>query len=149
MSVDDDFERMSQILAPGKSLEEPPEVNSKTLKKYYQFLQRQLPRDVLMTGRESMGYFGWEERFEWGPGNEGEYRQLIQENASYKDQFKFVSVHQDNEYTGVYANVIRISDHKTFHIPLEDLEVCDEKIAQWQVIEDYAAWFVNFGGDEI
>lgn len=63
MSIDDDFMRINKIL--GKPLEhDPPAVSEKTLTAYYRHLKNNLKKGLLMEGRETLGYFQWEEIFE-------------------------------------------------------------------------------------
>ena len=82
ISDDDYFDeqdlRVINILAPGreKELEDVPDVNQETLQSYASFLKNNLPEKFQLTGRESLGYFSWEERFEWGYSNQSEYKQL-------------------------------------------------------------------------
>ena len=149
-TYDEDFEideeslRLIEILAPGQLLEEPPMVSAKTLAVYFEFLKTKLHGGLLITGRESMGYFAWEEFFEWGQGDKKEYKKIKKEKASYQDEFKLFKLELDDGIYGIIARVIRIRDKKSFAIPLVDLEVCKDDLPEWEIVEDYSSWIVNF-----
>ena len=143
-------ERVSAILIPDQPFEaeeneyvELPEVSTEMLTRYQNFLLDKLHSGLRMTGREDAGYFAWEERFSFID-NETEHKRLNQELASYEDQFEFICFCEAEEF-GLMAKVKRMNDQKIFVIPLADLVVCDEKIKQHQLVEDYSYWFVNFG----
>ena len=38
----------------------------------------------------------------------------------------------------------RVSDKKTFLLPLANLEAVQKKSPQYQLLDDYAVWFVNW-----
>lgn len=147
-----DDERISAILIPDQPYEaeddeyvELPEVTPEMLTQYHNFLLDKLHSGLKMTGRECLGYFGWEESFIGSDGNEKEYEALKQRFASCDDKFKFIRLTQWNEEFGLMAEVKRMTDQRLFVIPLVDLEVCKQKIKEYQWVEDYSSWFVNFG----
>lgn len=121
--LDDDERRVANILVPGQKIEDLPDVSWEMLEKYYQYLSQKLPGDLLLTGQESLGYFAWEEKFEWGYGSKKEYNQLKKQQASYHDKFKLVALQNIDPVYGIVAAVLRITDNKKFDIPLADLEV--------------------------
>jgi hypothetical protein len=49
-----------------------------------------------------------------------------------------------DEDNGILANVCRISDKRKFTLPLEDLEVVDRTSINYQILDDYSVWFVNY-----
>ncbi len=81
---DPQFARILQILGAQKI----PHVNAVTLSTYLNYLKAHLQLPCLVSGIESIGYFGWEERFQFGYGSEAEYKKLRQEYGSLKDEFE-------------------------------------------------------------
>ena len=52
---------------------------------------------------------------------------------------------EDDVYeAGIVVNVKRVSDKRKFVIPLADLEAEDEKSRNYQLLNDYVVWFVNY-----
>ncbi len=105
----------------------------------------QLPCDV--TGIED---FRWEERYVIGPGNPKEYERLRKNQPSYKDIFELLSIERDatsewmmygdEDVTGL---VRRKSDGKEFYLGLAEIKAIDKKSVNYQLLDDYAVWFVN------
>jgi hypothetical protein len=154
LDSENDDERISAILIPDEPYEaeedeyvELPESSGEMLTRYHHFLLDKLGKNLIMTGREDLGYFSWEERFSWG--NSKEYKVLKKRYASYTDKFTFIRLTTFSEEFGLMAQVKRIIDMKVFQIPLADLEVSKgtEKERQW--IDDYSNWFVNFGPESM
>ena len=148
----DDFERICAILVPHQVIDpveedfEPPELTPEYLDCYHAFLSPRLPAGLKLTGREDLGYFAWEEPFTFGHGTSKEYKAMKQVRASYEDKFVLVSLTQHwDEKSGLLAQAQRLKDHKVFEIPLADLEVYDSKAPEFNLLEDYSTWFVNFG----
>ena len=150
LNAEDDFERICAILIPEQPLGadedefEPPEASLDMIERYHDFLIPKLPVGLRLTGREDMGYFGWEERFIWGAGNPDDYERLKRERGSYKDKFLFLKLDEYDEEVGILVKVRRINDKKLFTIPLADLDTCTEKCKEHRLIDDYATWIVNF-----
>jgi hypothetical protein len=145
-------ERISAILIPDKPFEieddeyvELPESSLEMLSRYHDFLLSKLPTGLKMTGREDLGYFAWEENFSSGDSNTEEYKAIKEQFASCNDKFEFIQLSLLSEEFGLMAEVKRISDRKIFLIPLVDLDVCNRKISEHQLVDDYSSWFVNFG----
>ena len=138
--------RVINIVAPGKAkeLEDVPTVNQGTIKKYFQYLSLNLDEGLLLTGRESLGYFAWEEAFEWEGAKDHAYNQLRKKNGSYEDKYLLQSLHEIVDGTVIMASVLREVDKKAFNIPLEDLEVCSRDSVEYELLEDYSYWVVNF-----
>ena len=141
--LDEDEKRVANILMPGQKVEELPEVTWELLEKYYQYLSEKLPAGLLLTGQESLGYFSWEERFDWGYGSPQEHEQLRKKQASYHDTFKLVRLKKIDPVYGIVVSVSRVDDYKEFDIPLADLE-SRKKSPQRTLIDDYSMWFVNY-----
>lgn len=105
----------------------------------------QLPCDV--TGIEG---FRWEDRYVIGPGNHKEYERLRKNQPSYEDIFELLSVerdatsewmmYSDEDVTGL---VRRKSDGKEFYLGLAEIKAIDKKSVNYQLLDDYAVWFVN------
>jgi hypothetical protein len=105
----------------------------------------QLPCDV--TGIED---FRWEERYVIGPGNLKEYERLRKNQPSYKDIFELLSIERDmiSEWMmygdeDIAGLVRRKSDGKEFYLGLAEIKAIDKKSVNYQLLDDYAVWFVN------
>jgi len=145
----DDIERITAILNPDSFFDDEvedfdtPEVSYECLGIYEEFLEKNIELNMELTGRESMGYFSWEERFEFeGKVGDKEYLKVRKEIASCRDIFLFLGITEVDEEYGLIAKVKRKDDNKTFEIPLEDLEAAGKE--RNQVLDDYATWFVNY-----
>lgn len=137
---------MINILAPGREdeLDDIPSVNDETLRIYYEYLCKNLPRRILLTGRESVGYFSWEEKYEWGMGSASDYKKMRSEKGSSEEEYVLLGLSGFNVTEGVIANVFRKKDRKNFKIPLEDLEPVVQTSNGSELVEDYGMWFCNF-----
>jgi len=116
------------------------------VEKFCDHLRRslQLPCDV--TGIED---FGWEEYYVIGPGDPKEHAALRKENPSYKDKFELLAVDQEaySEWMmcsdDLAGHVRRKSDGKEFYLGLSEIRAVDKKSKNYQLLHDYAVWFVN------
>lgn len=142
--IDDDERRIMGILSPDKELDELPFVTAETLAMYHQFLVKHLTENILLTGRESAGYFSWEEKYEFGGGNEVEYKKLLHTKASYQETFQLIALSSVDDEWGSIAQVLRVRDKKKFDVPLADLEVCKKTETEWRIVEDYGMWMTNY-----
>jgi hypothetical protein len=127
--------------------EEIPGVNAATLQTYFDYIKERIEVPCLLTGIESMGYFGWEERFEFGYGRKAEYEQLRKERGSYHDQYEleeFEAVIEDDWDSDIMVKVKRTTDGKRFTIPLSELEAVDQASANYVLLNDYTVWMVNW-----
>ncbi len=147
----DQDERIFAILCPDKLLDieeyyfKIPRASKKTLARYDAFLRPQLQEGFTIAGREDIGYFGYEEPLYWGEGSTAEYLEPSESRASLEDELEWLRLVDWNLEYGLMAEVKRIKDRKQFIIPLVDLEVCLQKIKEYNLVEDYSSWFVNFG----
>lgn len=117
------------------------EVNEATLAKYRDYLEHRLKKPCLVTGIED---FDWEEKYVFGFGDEREYEKLKKKWPSYTDVFEFLEFDDDwNDRDGLFVNVRRVSDKKTFSLPLAELEATDKKSDNYQILHDFSVWFVN------
>lgn len=93
--------------------------------------------------------FQWEEPYVIGGWNPAEYKQLRKKQPSYRDHFELISIERRrwSEWMmfdeDLAARVRRISDGKEFFLGLSELKAIDRKSANYQLLDDYAVWFVN------
>ncbi len=139
---DPQFARIMQILGAD---EEVPFVDADTLPTYLNYLEEHLQLPCLVKGIESIGYFGWEERFQFGYGTKAEYERIRQEHSSLKDEFELNALEGEIEPEwDMWANIRRTSDGKRFTIPLSELEAVDENSDNAVMLNDYTVWIVNW-----
>jgi hypothetical protein len=114
---------------------------------FYHLLKKslQLPCDV--TGIED---FRWEEYYVIGPGDRKEHERLRQTQPSYRDTFELLAIEKDvcSEWMMFHdedlaGHVRRKSDGKEFHLGLAAIEAVDKKAKNYQLLHDFAVWFVN------
>ena len=114
---------------------------------FYRHLKRslQLPCDV--TGIED---FRWEEYWVIGPGDPKEHERLRQTQPSYRDTFELLAIEKDvcSEWMMFHdedlaGHVRRKSDGKEFHLGLAEIKAVDKKSSNYQLLRDFAVWFVN------
>jgi len=146
MSTDDEstveFPGITQVFGT----DEVPDVTPNTLKVYFEYLQKHLSLPCILTGIESIGYFGWEERFEFGHGSKREYEKLRKERGSLndKDELRTMGNAWINEDLDIVVVVNRLPKHERFEIPLSELEAEDKASNNYQLLDDYSVWFVNW-----
>jgi hypothetical protein len=149
LKSDNDIERIAAVLNPRALFNEDEgefEVDSvsyDSLEKYEEFLQKKIATNTELTGRESLGCFSWEERFEFqgGVGSQ-EYLDLKKSMPSCRDIFSFISFEDIDEVVGILVKVKRKEDKKIFTLPLADLENAGKSTDN--SINDYAVWMVNY-----
>jgi len=113
-----------------------------TIKIYKEYLDQNLSFPIELTGIED---FNWEEFYILGPGSEKEYEKLKKSNPSFTDTFNLVKIDDCyDEYHGLIANVIRTTDKKRFQVPLCDLKSTNKKSKNYQLLDDYSVWSVNY-----
>jgi hypothetical protein len=135
--LDEQERRIARILGEGGI----PKVNNKTLKIYLAYLKKNLEFPCYLTGMED---FSWEERYIFGHGSKTEYEELKKTQPSYKDTFELLGFDDAVEEDGIFANVKRVSDKKEFTLPLFELKATDEKSNNYQLLDDFSLWFVNY-----
>lgn len=135
--LDDQDKRIEQIL--GKF---DVNVSKKSTSKYMAFLERNVEIPCRLIGIED---FPWEEYYVLGPGNKKEYEKLKQQQPSFTDIFDFIGFESDlDENNGILVKVKRLSDSKKFVLPLADLKTTEEGSKNFELLDDYAVWFVNY-----
>jgi hypothetical protein len=133
------FNRIEQILSPRFS-----DISRRleTLEHYKKFLEKELKFPIEVTGWED---FSWEEFYVLGPGDKREYEELKRTRASYTDILRMTrfSAHCEEDY-GLFVHLTRISDRKRFELPLADFKAVNQKSVEYQLLEDYSVWIVNY-----
>ncbi len=147
--VESNFEGQEQRIGEIVGLDEDGEVlevNDKTLATYRDYLEKHLEFPCYLTGIEDLGCFGWEEYYTIGPGSKKDHERLRKTKPSYLDTYEFLGFEDrvKDEFYGLLVTVKRMSDNKKFCLPLSDLKATDEKPKNYQLLDDYAVWFVNW-----
>jgi len=134
--MDDQDKRIQKIL--GSECER----NRQNALRYLEYLKKTIKMPCRLTGTED---FPWEEPYVLGGWDQKEYEKLKKENPSYTDEYELVRLLEpesgDDE---IYAKVRRVSDQKIFEIGLSWLECTDSEHENYQLIDDYSVWHVNY-----
>jgi hypothetical protein len=140
------YDEQSSRIKAVFNLPEIPEVTDKNLEHYLGWLKEKLTFPCILTGIESMGYFSWEEKYEFGYGKPKDYEKLKKERGSYTENYELKSLDSAKIKKGwdILVAVVRVSDKKKFTIPLSELQAADEKSENYQLLNDYTAWYVNW-----
>ena len=142
MSPDEQEKRVLEIL--GVENEQDAEVNMENIEKYFEYLNAHLTLPVLVTGIEDMGCFSWEEYYNFGPGNQKEYKALKKKYPSFRDQYELSGLDDYDEEEGILVTARRTSDKKEFVLTLQDLEAVNKNSEAAMYMQDFASWFVNY-----
>ena len=117
-------------------------VDDETLTVYGNFLKNNLELPCYLTGSED---FSWEEAYVFGYMLEEEHSKRRKMQASYLDTFKVlefaVDINLDSE---LGVRVQRMEDGKFFELCLSLLEATDRNSKNYQLLQDYSAWFWNY-----
>ena len=114
----------------------------KQLNCYLKYLKRNIKEPCYLTGVEE---FEWEEKYLFGAGRQSQYEKLKENNPSYSDIFVLVRfLDRIHPQDGIQVEVQRTSDRKTFTLSLIELEGSDPESPNYQLIEDYSLWFLNY-----
>jgi hypothetical protein len=136
------MDKAEKRIAKALGAQEVPKVDEGNLLKYRKYLLEQMDKGTVLTGRED---FPWEEEYVIGPGNRAEYERLKKENPSYKDDYKLIDISEEEiEENDLVAQVERLSDKKCFKIGLSWLTTKHKKIKDFQPLDDFATWVVNW-----
>jgi hypothetical protein len=134
------FERFEAVLTDAQMDRE------QAIAKVAEYLQANLQLPCEVTGGED---FQWEERYVIGGWSPREYAQLKKTQPSYRDRFQLLSIscNKSSDWMmfeeDIAARVRRISDGKRFDLGLCELEATDQNSQNYELIRDYAIWFVN------
>jgi hypothetical protein len=137
--------RIAVLLGVGDPEEYPFE---EAISKFYNHLRDSLELPCDVTGIED---FRWEERYVLGPSKPQEYERLRRKQPSFRDTFELLSIEQGVMskwmlFAGedLAARVRRKSDGKEFCLGLAELKVINKKSKNYQLIDDYVVYFVNY-----
>ena len=115
--------------------------------KFYHHLKDSLLLPCVVTGVED---FDWEEYYVLGPGDPKQYEKLRQKQPSFQDKFELLAIETDfySEWMMFHGedlagHVRRKSDGKEFYLGLAELKAVDKKSKNYQLLHDYAVWFIN------
>jgi hypothetical protein len=119
-----------------------PDVDTETLEHYLAHFKQHLAFPCQLTGIED---FDWEEYYVIGPGSKADHERLRKTRPSSMDTYDLLSFEQEvDPDDGILVHVRRVSDKKKFLLPLATLEVTQKKPPNYQLLDDYAVWFVNW-----
>ena len=142
MDTDAQDKRIAAILGENENLD-----FDEALKVFYEYLKSHLSLPCEVTGIED---FRWEEVYVFGHGDKKEYDRLKKTQPSYRDQYELLEIDCEAESGWMLflaedmgAHVRRISDGKKFVLGLSELEATDKRSKNYQILDDYAVWFVN------
>ena len=120
---------------------EAPRVSKANLHVYRLYLLQHFDRKTILTGRED---FPWEERYIFGSGDPAEYAMRKLTDPSYTDKYELLDISADVEEHDLIAKVKRLSDGKQFEIGLSWLTTKPKKGKDYQLLDDFATWVVNW-----
>ena len=142
-NMDTQEDRIVQILADGDiDNEDMQEKSPDTIIKYLHFLKENIKLPCVTTGIED---FPWEEQYLLGYGNKREYEKLKKDNPSYEDKFEILNFYEAENYDEqIMVRVRRLSDQKEFILELDSLKAVEEKSKNYQLLDDYSVWYVNY-----
>jgi hypothetical protein len=95
--------------------------------------------------------FRWEEPFRIDEWNPARYVRLKETQPSCTDDFQLLEIDLDagsgwmRFSEDIAARVRRMSDGREFVLGLAELEATDKNSPNFQLLDDYAAWFMNDG----
>jgi hypothetical protein len=115
--------------------------------KAFEWLQANLQLPCKVRAIEDLN---WEEPYVFGGWDRREFKRLRKTQPSCEDEFQLLSISrgESSEWMlfgdeDIAARVKRISDDKLFILGLAELEAIDPTSANYQLLHDYAVWFVN------
>jgi hypothetical protein len=136
------LDKQDQRIATIFGTQDVPEVDTETLERYLDQLKQHLALPCQLTGIED---FDWEEYYVIGPGSKAEHERLRKTRPSYMDTYDLLRFEDEvDPDEGIIVHVRRVSDKKNFLLPLANLEATLKKSPQYQLLDDYAVWFVNW-----
>ena len=113
--------------------------------RFFDHLQANLQLPCEVIGDED---FGWEEPYILGGWNREEYERLKKTQPSYTDRFELHKlelgvVSEWMLYEDIAAYCRRSSDGREFILGTVELNATDKTSPNYQLLKDYASWFVN------
>ena len=116
--------------------------NQQNSLRYLDYLKSVVKFPCQLTGIED---FPWEEPYVLGGWDEDEYEELKKENPSYTDVFNLVELLEpDIEFDDIVAKLKRSTDLQIFEVGLSWLQCFDSDDVNYQLIDDYSVWHVNY-----
>ncbi|MCZ6876267.1 MAG: hypothetical protein O7G88_22520 [bacterium] len=124
---------------------EIPKVNEGTLAIYFDYLKQHLEIPCHLTEIEDRGCFSWEEYYRFNPDREEEYGERKKKEASYTDAYELLNFEDEYDtYAGLAVKVKRVPGRKRFVLPLVDLKATEQQSQNYQLLDDYTIWVVNW-----
>lgn len=115
--------------------------------RFFEYLKTELQFPCDVTGIED---FRWEEIYVLGPGDPEEYEELKKSQPSYRDHYELLRIERGVTsqwmlFGGedIAAHVRRKSDGNAFCLGLSELQAVERRSRHYQLLDDYAVWFVN------
>jgi hypothetical protein len=126
------LDTQDQRIASIFGTKEVPDVDTATLERYLAYLTQQLTLPCQLTGIED---FDWEEYYVIGPGSKAEHKRLRKTRPSYMDTYDLLRFEEEvDPDEGILVHVRRVSDKKTFLLPLANLEATPKKSKHYHSI---------------
>jgi hypothetical protein len=92
-----------------------------------------------------MGCFAWEERYRFLPDRADEYEERRKQEPSYKDTYELLNFESEYDpYVDLFVKVKRVPGRKQFVLPLVDLKVSDSQSQNYELLNDYTVWVINW-----
>jgi hypothetical protein len=137
------FQRIEAILGESLNLS-----FRRAVEVFFNRLRTSLVLPCEVTGIED---FRWEEFYVLGPGDRREYSRLKKSRPSYRDHYELLGIERGmvSEWMlfageDIAAHVRRKSDGKEFYLGLSELKAVDTKSPNYELLDDYAVFFVNY-----
>ncbi len=117
-------------------------VTLKSLTLYRDYLRKHLNTPCVMTGIEG---FPWKEKYVAGYDDKTENGDLQKKGPSHTDIYELKRFEDlIDEVAGIVVKVKRVNDNQRFILDLVSLKAVDESSKNHTLLDDYAAWFVNY-----
>jgi hypothetical protein len=116
-------------------------VTLKSLTLYRDYLRKNLDTPCTMTGVEG---FPWKET-PVSDDDKTEYEAAKEKQPSYTDIYELKRFEDlIDEVHGILVKVKRVTDNRRFILDLASLKGADEKSKNYELLDDYSVWFVNY-----
>ena len=139
------LDKQDQRIADIFGVKDVPDVTTETLARYLAYLQQHLTFPCQLTGIEDLSCFSWEKYYTFGPGSTKEYEQLKKKRASYTDTYELLGFDDEvDPDDGLLVHVRRLADKKKFTLTLSDVQATDKQSKNYQLLDDFVVWFVNW-----
>jgi len=133
---DEQEKRIEEILG------EECEKNDNNFLKYYNYLKENISMPCILTGIED---FPWEEKYILDGWDQEEYEELKKNYPSYTDEFELLVLSEPlSGGNDIFIKAKRLSDKKIFELELSWLECTDSESKNFQLLDDFSVWQVNY-----